>query len=178
MPVVAYRLSHLRPSTYGSPSTYNNIEAILTEAELQLFLVLASATCLKPLFQPFHPGFFVAADSNIAVTGYTNRPGGKGRGEAYYELSEGARPNDRSGKKPEVFTSGVSSRDDASDQADLIQSHHQPLPVAVMRPDETANWSMAEAGTNVHRRAEPSRYVIEATHTWTVSYEGRDAAGF
>jgi hypothetical protein len=81
--VVAYRLSQLNPSTTHG-SDYNSLVEILTEAELQLFLVLASATCLKPLFAPFQQGTFLVQNPDIAVTGYTNRPGGKGRGEAYY----------------------------------------------------------------------------------------------
>lgn len=174
-----YRLVELRPSASGQSSGYNNAAAILTEAELQLFLILTSATCLKPLFQPFHAGEFTAKGSDIAVTGYSNRPGGKGRSEAYYELSGGPSRGEKERKQAQVVTSVVSARDDASDEMDLIQPHSFQVPAAArLRGDETENWSEAVAGTPTQPDARNGRHQIEATRTVTVSYEDRDDSRF
>ncbi|KAK5128832.1 hypothetical protein LTR85_000165 [Meristemomyces frigidus] len=176
VPVVATRLAQLHPSAHGLPRTYNSVENILTEAELQFFLILASATCLKPLFQPFHPGFFAATDTNIAVTGYTNRPGGNNSSrEAYYELSGAGSRGDRDRKQP---VSRTPIADDASDEVDLVQPHHQHPPVAAMRPDEGETWSEAVAGSNAEINGTGDGRGIEATRTWVVSYEQRNASGF
>jgi len=178
VPIVACRLAQLHPSSFTSSPAYNNAEAILTEAELSLYLVLSSVTCLKPLFQPFHPGFFAASGHNLAVTGYTNRPGANNSNrERYYELSEGGAsrinekdPRDR--KRPMSRTAPPTG-DGASDEIDLVHGHskRQSPPVTSMRPDEGQTWSEAVAGGAP--RAKNGRR-IEATRTWNVSYEDRD----
>jgi len=164
LPIVACRLAQLYPS---AQPTYNSAKDILTEAELQLCLILASVTCLKPLFQPFHPGFFAAVDTNLAVTGYTNRPAGGGNNnnsnrEAYYELGASRSEWDR--KQPALGSSSR-SKDTASDEIDLV---------AALRPDEGETWTEAMAGSNADASGvKGGGRGIAATRTWAVSYEER-----
>ncbi|KAK5151498.1 hypothetical protein LTS14_009342 [Recurvomyces mirabilis] len=177
LPVVAARLAQLQPSTNGTPPKFNTAATLLTEAELELIFVLASVTCLKPLFQPFHPGFFATANPNLAVTGYTNRPGANSSSrEAYYELSGGASRAERERKQP--LSHVRESRDDASDEVDLVQPHHRHNAGVAMRPDEGETWSEAIAAGGKPKskiKAGPSGDSggIEAMRSWTVSYEDR-----
>ncbi|KAK3623690.1 hypothetical protein LTR56_021447 [Elasticomyces elasticus] len=176
VPVVAFRLAQLRPANARPSATYNNAEAILTEAELSLFLVLSSATCLKPVFQPFHRGFFAATDTNLAVTGYTNRPKGSnsnGR-EPYYELSGAPSQSGRDRKRP---VSHVVSRTVDDDEVNLVSSHPRRPAVTAMRPDEGETWSEAVAGSEASQRNTSGGHHIEATRTWEISYEQRDGSG-
>ncbi|KAK5675163.1 hypothetical protein LTS10_012237 [Elasticomyces elasticus] len=172
VPVVAFRLAQLRPANSRPSATYNNAEAILTEAELSLFLVLSSATCLKPVFQPFHPGFFAATDTDLAVTGYTNRPKGSNSNtrEPYYELSGAPSQSGRDRKRPQSHTT---SRIVDDDEVNLVSSHSRRPAVAAMRPDEGETWSEAVAGSEASQRNTSDGHHIEATRTWEISYEQR-----
>ena len=171
MPVVVCRLWKLRPLSV--PTTYNMSRSILTEAELHLLLILASATCLKPLLQPFHSGTYNATNVNLAATGYTNRPkpDGSKHNKSTYELTEISSTLSR---LRNAATFGL--RDDASDEIDLVQSHHAPLNILVMRPDQGESWSKAVAGPEAKRVSARNEHSIAATRTWTVTHRDRDSS--
>jgi hypothetical protein len=164
VPVVACRLWELHPLSI--PTTYNISGSILTEAELHLLLILASATCLKPFLQPFHSGTYSATNVNLTATGYTNRPKpDSSKHKSGYELTEISSTLSR---LRNAATSDL--RDDASDEIDLVQSHHGHSIILVMRPDQGESWSKAVAGPEAKRVPARNEHSIAATRTWTVTH--------
>jgi hypothetical protein len=157
----------LHQYNHDPTTTYNGLENILTEAELQLFVILASVTCLKPLFQPFHPGLFAATDTNLLATAYTNRPGGKNgsRSREYYDLS---------GRNREQLR--IHIKDNASDKVALVQSHQLHPSIGALRPDEGESRTYVEAGSSLGATGAGHR--IETMSTWRVTYQDRVVSDF
>jgi hypothetical protein len=146
--------------------------SILTEAELHLLLILAPATCLKPLLQPFHSGTYNATDINLTATGYTNRPKpDSSKHKPAYELMEISSTLSRLRN-----AANFDLRDDASDEIDLVQSHHGHSNVLVMRPDQGESWSKAVAGPEAQRVPARNEHSIAATRTWTVTHGDRGSS--
>ncbi|KAK4554255.1 hypothetical protein LTR86_008783 [Recurvomyces mirabilis] len=169
VPIVIARLWTLRTSS--APETMVPIVplVVLTEAEMQLALFLASITRLKPFLQPFYKGYGISTNANIAVTGYSVH--GKSRGKAYYQLSHSGsqgisrtREIRNDGSKPRPASS-----DNASDQVELIDAIE--MPDTVYRAD--GNHYRATAGrktpmTNVALRDATQ---IQKTQTYSISYK-------
>ncbi|KAK5121205.1 hypothetical protein LTR85_005689 [Meristemomyces frigidus] len=125
LPVVVCRLWALSPKAKDA-STPDIATAVLAEAEMCLALILASATCLKPFLQPFHPGWFAA--NNTTATGLTGNHSANTTKQSnpYYELSgvNGGGTSSRKDKVQKAIASVTSARDtrgdNASDELDLI----------------------------------------------------------
>jgi hypothetical protein len=170
VPVIACRLWKLHPPSV--PTTYNISGNILTEVELHLLLILASATCLKPLLQPFHSGTHNATNVNLTATGYTNRPKpDSSKHKSAYELTEISSTLSRLRNAAKF-----DPRDDASDETDLVQSHHDHSNALAMRPDQGESWSKAVAGPEAKRVPARNEHSIAATRTWTVTHGDRDSS--
>ena len=159
---------------------------VLTELEMCLALILASAICLKPFLQPFDPGWFVAQTSGD--TGLTGNFTGEDtkRPNAYYELS-GVRSDGRgnsSKDKKEKAIINVTSRsdhrsDDGSDELDLIQSHDR----IALRPDQVEHTASVHAPatpvlvfptSKSRSRLDSGRHdalSISKAQTWSITYD-------
>jgi hypothetical protein len=154
------------------PTDYNIFGSILTEAELHLLLILASATCLKPLLQPFHSGTYNATNANLTATGYTNRlKPDSSKHKSTYELTEISSTLSRL-RNAATFD----LRDDASDEIDLVPSHRGHSTTLVMRPDQGESWSKAVAGTEAKSVQARDEHSIAATRTWTVTHGDRQSS--
>ncbi|KAK3066098.1 hypothetical protein LTR53_017684 [Teratosphaeriaceae sp. CCFEE 6253] len=189
IPIIACRLWALAPKPEDAERADIGA-AVLTEAQMCFALILASATCLKPFLQPFHPGWFVA---KTGVTGLTGNSSGQNtkRANTYYELS-GARSaggvmssKDRKNRTITSVTSASDARgDDASDEAGLITPYDKAhLQHGALRPDRAEHHAGAFApatavmdmrGAPDARRWPDSRedtHHISKAQSWSVTYD-------
>ena len=163
---------------------------VLAEAEMCFALILASATCLKPFLQPFHPGRFVAKTTgNTGLTGNYSMDNTR-RADTYYEIS-GARSNGGgtgSKDKKQMTVSSVTSRndhrgDDASDELDLIQPYDTThITRNKLRPDKVEHvatvFAPATPVLNLHaandRPQDSGRedtLHISKAQSWSITYD-------
>lgn len=188
LPIIACRLWALSPKS-GHAKRADVASDVLTQAEMCFALMLASAVCLKPFLQPFHPGWFVA--KTAGATGLTGNHSGdntKG-GNTYYELS-GARASgglSSKDKKQRAITSVTSAHDrrnEESDELDLIQPYDKAhLTRDGLRPDRVENRATAFAPatpvSDLHAAEIQSRWDggradahhISKAQAWSVTYD-------
>ena len=85
IPIVAIRLFYLSPSENSDPTITSIIANILTEAALELCLISACITSLKPFLQPIHSGYIV---NSVGAPGSGLRSGIRAKSQdSYYMLS-------------------------------------------------------------------------------------------
>jgi len=171
--IVACRLWALSPDTHSDKSKPSLAAGLLTEAEILSALFLASVTCLKPVLQPFHPGYFVSRTGVAGLTGVTdyNRNSKGIWKDAYYELSKGRSQRSRDAKQSKpaanISASRYTADDDASDQIDLIQGLTELSPTYQIEGPER-RVSACAAGVSSF---EPLHGGIAKTQTWSVRYD-------
>lgn len=116
---IAFRLYYLAPHSFDSRS---HPEDLFTQTILCFAIVLASATCLKPVLKPFDQATFGSYATSTAISKYTlERDATK---SACYELSD-TDPRKRPGSDPQVSRA---SRPEATKQRKyVIEEDEIPL---------------------------------------------------
>ena len=167
--IVVCRLWALYPSTHNETAKPSLAAGLLTEAEMLSALFLASITCLKPVLQPFHPGYYVSNTALAGPTGYGSNSKGAWK-DAYYELSKARSQVSTDFKQMKqaatISTTCYAADDDASDKIDLIQSLKELSPT--YRPEGAGHRMLACAAGGPR---DPRVGGIAKTQTWSVRYD-------
>ena len=131
---------------------------------MDVALMLASITCLKPFLKPFDGAVFVSTARSKGL-GY-GASAKSSRADAYYELSAASQARSRIDKKQEVVveTRDIADMEDDRDDQDLIQPCARPK--QAFRPGTIVS---AEGGYTPADREHP--YHISKTDPYTVSYD-------
>jgi hypothetical protein len=94
IPIVAIRLFCLSPSENSDPTATSIIANILTEAALELCLISACITSLKPFLQPIHSGYIV---NSVGAPGSGLRSGIRAKSQDSYYMLSAAKGADNDG---------------------------------------------------------------------------------
>lgn len=116
---IAFRLYYLAPHNFDSR---NHPEDLFTQSILCFAIVLASATCLKPVLKPFDQATFGSYATSTAISKYTlERDATK---STCYELSD-ADPRNRPG--PDAQVSRASRPEATKQRKYVIEEDEVPL---------------------------------------------------
>jgi hypothetical protein len=94
IPVVVVRLFYLSPSENSEPTVTSIIPNIITEAALELCLISACITSLKPFLQPVHSGYMV---TSVNAPGSSFRSGKRAKSQDSYYMLSTVKESDKDG---------------------------------------------------------------------------------
>ena len=95
IPVVVVRLFYLSPSENSEPTVTSIIPNIITEAALELCLISACITSLKPFLQPVHSGYMV--NTSVGAPGSSFRSGMRQKSQDSYYMLSTVKESDKDG---------------------------------------------------------------------------------